>query len=168
MQLIAQTGPRGRVVRANATTLAQALAQGSSAMQVAADVFQDGEVVTVGEEDLRVETHGVVCTVSRGVNGTADEDHAAGQNVRRAAGAELLSRVFDGAAYLSAIRCGGEVEALFGIETDGGIKYIAPSTPYQLEVLFPMARYQPAEGFQIRVLVWTWAGEAVFWAEMQA
>ncbi|RKY24692.1 MAG: hypothetical protein DRP79_07415 [Planctomycetota bacterium] len=168
MQLIAQTGPRGKVIQQNATRLAQALAQGSTTMYIEKDVFSDNDVVTVGEEDILITAHGTTCTVTRAQNGTTDSAHASGANVRLASGAELLSHTFDGSTYLSAIRAGGELEAALGIEIDGTIKYIAATSPYQLELFFPMNRYQPANNTTIRVLAWIWVDEAVLWAQMQA
>lgn len=168
MQILSDAGPRGRVVRSNATTLALALGQGDGQMHTALDVFADGDIVTVGEEDIRVDSHGSICQVTRGMNGTADAGHAAGQNVRLAAGATILEHGFDGAEYLSAVRAGGEVEAMFGLEVNGLLRYVAATTPYQLEAFFPLARYQPAEGDTLRVAVWSWAAEAVFWAAAQS
>ena len=168
MQTIAQTASRGKVVSQDATNLSQALAQGATTMYLDVDCFSDSDIVTVGEEDILITSHGTTCTVTRGQNGTSDTDHADGANVRLAAATELLSHNFDGSTYLSAIRCGGETEAAFGIEIGGTIKYIALSSPHQLELLFPMARYQPGNGTTIKVLVWSWQPEAVFWAEMQS
>ena len=168
MQLVAQTSSRGKVVSQNATRLTAALAQGATTMYIADDIFSNNDVVTVGEEDIKITSAGTTCTVIRAQNGTTDTDHADGSNVRLASGTELLSHSFDGSTYLSAIRCGGEVEAMFAIEIGGTIKYIATSTPYQLEVFFPMSRYQPADSTTIKVLVWSWVEEAVFWAEMQS
>ncbi|HUU29389.1 MAG TPA: hypothetical protein VM123_16420 [archaeon] len=168
MQLAAQTGPRGKVVSQNSATLTQALAQGATTMHIAEDIFADNDLVTIGEEDILITSHGTPSTVVRGQNNTQDTNHANGQNVRLSAGTTLLSHSFDGSTYLSAVRCGGEIEALFGLEIDSTIKYIAISTPYQLEVLFPMARYKPANNTVIKVLVWTWAAEAVFWAQYQS
>jgi len=168
MQLVAQTGPRGKVVSQNATRLAAALAQGATTMYIAEDIFSDSDEVTVGEEDIRIDSAGTTCTVTRARNGTADTDHTDGSNVRLVSGTELLSHSFDGSAYLSAIRIGGDVEAMFAIEIGGTIKYIAASTPYQLEVFFPMSRYQPSDSTTIKVLVWSWVEEAVFWAELQS
>ena len=168
MQTIAQTSSRGKVVSQNATNLSQALSQGATTMYLEADCFSDNDIVNVGEEDILITSHGTTCTVTRGQNGTSDTDHASGANVRLSTGMELLSHNFDGSTYLSAIRCGGEVEAAFGLEIGGTIKYIALSSPQQLELLFPMTRYQPGNGTTIKVLVWTWQSEAVFWAEMQS
>ncbi len=168
MQTVAQTGARGKVVSHNAANLAQALSLGAATMYLDTDCFSDNDVVTVGEEDILITSHGTTCTVTRGQNGTSDTDHETGANVRLAAGTELLSHSFDGSTYLSAIRCGGESEAAFGIKIDGTIKYIALSSPHQLELMFPMARYQPGNGTTIKVLVWSWQNEAVFWAEMQS
>lgn len=167
MQTLAQTSSRGKVVARNAANLSQALSQGATTMYLDADCFSDNDVVTVGEEDILITSHGTTCTVSRGQNGTSDNDHAAGANVRLASGTELLSHSFDGSTYLGALRCGGEAEAAFGIEIDGAVKYVALSSPHQLELFFPMARYQPAGSTTIKILVWSWQSEAVFWAEMQ-
>jgi len=168
MDFVAQTGSRGKVVSQNATRLTTALAQGATTMYIADDIYSNDDVVTVGEEDIKITSAGTTCTVVRAQNGTSDTDHADGSNVRLAAGVELLSHTFGGSTYLSAIRCGGEVEAMFAIEIGGTIKYIAASTPYQLEVFFPMSKYQPADTTTIKVLVWSWVEEAVFWAEMQS
>lgn len=168
MQILSDAGPRVRVVRANSTTLALAIGQGGEQMHTALDVFADGDIVTVGEEDIRIDSHGSVCLVTRGMNGTSDTDHAAGQNVRLAAGATVLEHEFDGAEHLSAVRAGGEVEAMFGLEVNGLLRYVAATTPYQLEAFFPLARYQPAEGDTLRVTVWSWTAEAVFWAAAQS
>ncbi|MCE5269775.1 hypothetical protein LLH00_00645 [bacterium] len=168
MQIIADTGPRGHLVRANATTLALGLTQGATQMQLVQDVFADGDVVTVGEEDIRVDTHGTLCQVTRARSGTPAAAHASGQNVRLAVGSLLLDHTFDGVSFLSAVRAAGEVEAMFGLELDGVLRYLAPSTPYQLEMFFPQVRCQPAQDTRLRVLVWSWAAEAVFWAQMQA
>lgn len=168
MQIITDTGPRGIVLRANSTTLGLDLAQGAAQMQLVRDVFSDGDTVTVGMEDIRVDSHGTLCQVTRARSGTSAGEHSAGQNVRLAGGAGLLDHTFDGSEYLSAIRAGAEVEALFGLEIDGVLRYLAPTTPYQLEVFFPLARYQPFQGTRLRVLSWNWAEEAVFWAQLQA
>ncbi len=168
MQIIADSGPRGHLVRANATTLALGLAQGAVQMQLLQDVFADGDLVTVGEEDIRVDTHGTLCQVTRARNSTTDTAHASGQNVRLAAGTVLLDHTFDGVSFLSAVRAAGEVEAMYGLELDGVLRYLAPSTPYQLEMFFPQVRFQPPTGARLRVLVWSWAAEAVFWAQLQA
>ena len=168
MRILSDTGPRGRVVRANSTTLALALSQAGAQMEPVLDVFADGDILTVGEEDLRVDSHGQPCQVTRGMNGTQDTSHPAGQNVRLASGATILEHTFDGTEYLSALRAGGEVEALFGLQVNGQIHYAAATTPYQLEVFFPLARYQPAGGDILRIVVWSWAAEAVFWGEMQS
>jgi hypothetical protein len=168
MQIITQTASRGKVVSRNASILAQGLAQGAGTMYLDSDCFSDNDVVTVGEEDILITSHGTTCSVTRGQNGTSDTAHESGANVRLAVGAELLSHNFDGSTYLSAIRCGGEVEAAYGIEIGGTVKYIALSSPHQLELLFPMSRYQPANGTTIKVLVWSWKPEAVFWAEIQS
>ena len=52
MQLVAQTGSRGKVVSQNATRLTAALAQGATTMYIAEDVFSNNDEVTVGEEEL--------------------------------------------------------------------------------------------------------------------
>jgi len=168
MQLITSTGPRGVVVAQNATTLSQQLDQGAVTMYLAADAFADGDVVTVGGEDILIDSAGTVCSVTRGRNGTQDVTHLPGANVRLASGAELAGHTFDGATYLNALRCGGEVEAMFGVEIDGTLRYVAATTPYQLEAFFPVARFQPADQCSIKIIVWSWALAAVFWAQMQS
>lgn len=167
MLVIEHTGARGKVVEQNATRLAQELGAGETMMYVEDDIFTAGDIVTVGEEDIRIDTAGATCTVTRGMNSTTDADHPAGGNARLASGRELLSHSFDGATYLSALRCGGEAEAMFALEVAGTVSYVCASTPYQLEVFLPMNRYQPAGGTEVRLLVWSWQTEAVFWAEMQ-
>ncbi len=168
MQILAKTGPRGRVVPRNATRLAQPLPPGTTTLQLEQDPFLDGQSLAVGEEELEVVSHGLAATVLRARGGTVEGDHPAGANVRLAGGTELVAHTFDGVEWLSAIRCAGECEALFGLELDGVLCYLAPSSPYALEVLFPMARYQPAAGCTLRVLVWSWTDRAVFWAELQS
>ena len=166
--MITSTGPRGLVVAQNATTLAQQLDQASTTMYLAADVFDDSDLVTLGTEDVLITSAGTTCSVTRGQNGTQDVTHVQGANVRSAVGVELASHTFDGATYLSALRCGGEVEAMYAVEINGALKYVALTTPYQLEVFFPLARYQPADQCNIKIYVWSWVPEAVFWAQMQS
>ena len=168
MELIAQTGPRGKLVAANMTTLAAALDDSGTDIEIAHDIFSDGEDLTLGEEDITAGTHGTTLGgCLRGVNNTAPAPHAKGQQVRRAAGTELLSHTFVAGETLKGIRLGGEVEALFGIEAAGALLYTGATTPYSLELLFPMPNYQPGGGVTIRVLVWLrrdYAEEAVFWS----
>ena len=165
MQFLAQTGSRGKLVGQNSTALSQAMDSSTTEMHCE-DIFADSDVVTIGEEDVTITSHGTTNTVSRGSNGTSAAAHAAGTFVRKATGTELLTHTFDGSEALSALRCGGEAEAWFGIEVEGVVKYLAVTSPYQLEAFFPMARYQPANGTTIKVLVWlAAASEAGFWAE---
>jgi hypothetical protein len=175
MQFIAQTGPRGLVVQANATRLSADLDSSAQDFYVQYDIFANSAVVTIGEEDIAIGTHGTHSTgCTRGANSTTPAAHKSGQNVRLAPGTELLSKTFNGSTYLSAIRCGGDVEGIFAVQVDGTIKYIAHTTPYQLELVFPMARCQPANNTVIKVLVWLVKhadnplDEAVFFAEMQS
>ncbi|OGF98448.1 MAG: hypothetical protein A2Z86_01480 [Candidatus Glassbacteria bacterium GWA2_58_10] len=168
MELIAQTGPRGKLVAANMTSLAAALDDSGTEIEIAHDIFSDGEDLTLGEEDITVGTHGTTLSdCLRGVNDTAPAAHANGRQVRRSAGAELLSHTFAQGETLKGIRLGGEVEALFGIEVAGTLLYTGATTPYSLELLFPMPNYQPGGGVTIRALVWLrrdCAEEAVFWS----
>ena len=85
MQTVAQTASRGKVVSHNAANLAQVLSQGATTMYLETDCFSDNDVVTVGEEDILITSHGTTCTVTRGQNGTSDTDHETGANVRLAA-----------------------------------------------------------------------------------
>jgi len=154
MLYAAKTGPRGVQVQYNMTALAVNLAQGATEMQISADIFANSTVVTIGEEDVTVTARGTTATITRGTNSTSDVYHASGQLVRKVGGEEILSHTFDGSTYLSAIRCGAPCEAFFAIEIDGVIIYAAQQTPYQLELFFPMARYQPANNTVIKVLAW--------------
>ncbi|MEA2064397.1 MAG: hypothetical protein U9P14_11905 [Gemmatimonadota bacterium] len=168
MQVLAQTGTRGKVIGQNASALSQAMDAQATVMQCE-DIFSNNDVVTIGEEDVTVTAHGTNNTVTRGTNSTTPAAHSEGMYARAASGAELLSYTFSGSEAFSAIRCGAEAEAWFGIEVAGTLKYTAASSPHQLEVFFPMARYQPANGTSVRVLVWlAAASEAVCWAEFQA
>lgn len=169
MQIITSNGPRGTVVSWNTAQLAATFSKSATIMTINYDVFSNGDTVTCGEEDITIGTAGTSCTsCTRGVNDTTDATHLAGMNVRLASGTEILTYTFGGTEYLSAIRCGGDHEALFGIEINSTIEYIASTSQYQAEAIFPMTRYEVTEDDVIAVLVWSPAQEAVFWAEYQS
>lgn len=168
MKIIKSTGSRGILLRRNAATLADSLAQGATSMTLTEVAFSDGDVVTIGEEDILITAAGLACTgLARGEISTVDSDHAAGQNVILAGGSEILNHSFDGSTRLGAIRCGADCEASFAVEIDGAIEYTAFSTPYALEVFFPCVPWVPVNGSTLRILAWNWRDEATFHALIQ-
>lgn len=175
MKPIADSGVRGKVVQANMTTLAQKLDQGAGTMYIAADIFADDDIATIGEEDIKITTHGTTCTVVRAQNGTQDVDHGVGQEVQKSPGTVLVSHQFDSQTYLAGIRCGGNAEARFGVAIDGILKYQASSSYADLERFWPCVQHKPGDTVTYTVYVWlkysvvaAVGGEAVFWAEIQS
>ncbi|MBW7996021.1 MAG: hypothetical protein FVQ81_05490 [Candidatus Glassbacteria bacterium] len=172
MQFI--TSVAAKVVKANATVLDGALAQGATTVVVAHDVFTAVQSVRIGEEQITLGSTSDNLTFTgctRGAASTTDTDHADGQEVLDADGAELLSHTFDGSTYLSAIRISANVQFTCGIEQDGTLRYMPRSSHSQMELILPTARYQPAGSSILTLLAWLRrdeAEEADFSAEMQS
>ena len=172
MQFI--TSVAAKVVGANATLLEGGLTQGATSITVADAVFNPGQTVRLGEEKITLGSSADNLTFSgctRGAESTTDTDHAAGQEVLSAAGAELLSHTFDGSTYFSAVRISANVQFTAGIEIGGTLRYMPRSSSSQMELILPTVRYQPAPSTSMRVLAWLRRDEAAaadFSAEMQS
>lgn len=173
MELIAQTGPRGEVVTANACTLNGAIDASQTTLTLShSGVFSNGDLVTIGKEDITLTTiSGTTVSVCvRGVGTTDGATHASGMNIRLAAGTTLLSHTFDGAEKLSLIKAGGDVSAMFAYEEAGTIKDFDITTGFLPAAFNPGNQWTVPDGTTIKVLVWLFgdkASEAVFWAKMQ-
>ena len=168
------TSVAARVVQANATVLDGQLAQGSSTVTVAHDVFTPGQDIRIGQERITLGTSADNLTFSgctRAAGGTTDTDHGDSQEVLAWSGAELLSHAFDGDTYLSALRVSANVQFTCGIEMDGVLRYMPRSSHSQMELILPTVRYQPSDTTTMRVLAWLRRDEAEqadFSAEMQS
>lgn len=168
-------GGRGKVVQVNMTVLGALLAIGAGTMQVAEDIFEDNDVVTIGEEDILITAAGPTCTITRAQNGTAAAAHPAGQEVQKSPGAVLASKTFNGSTYLSMLRASGNAAARFGYAIDGVLKYQEPTSYVELGKPLPCVQHKPANGVTYTIYAWVKAsevaevgGEAVCWAIIQS
>ncbi len=175
MQFI--TSVAAKVVQANATTLTTGINDSITTLVFTDQVWTTGTpTITIGAENITLGatadggTTWTGCT--RGANATSNVAHVAGQEALVLGGEELLSSgSFNGTTFFSAIRVSANVQFTAGIDEDGTLKYKPRSSASQMELILPMARYQPANGKVFKVLVWlryNEATEADFSAEMQS
>lgn len=172
MELIAQTSSRGKVVAANACTLAANITAATGSLTLShSGVFSEGDLVTIGEEDITLTNISgtAVTNAVRGVGDTSGAVHKTGENIRLAAGTELLSHAFTD-EILAGISAGGFNEALFAIEEDGTIKRFKMSNAFLPEVFWPGNGWTVGSGVTLKVLIWFFRAKGIqstFFAEMQ-
>ena len=145
MELLNQTVARGVLVTANATHLSTAVTSVGASLSVYMDVFADAVIIEINQEIIQTVTCGTTIDVTggRASGGSSAAAHVANAPVLLQGGTTVLSTAI-GSGTIKGIRCGSPyVEMVFALAIDGTIKYRAATTPYSMELFFPMPSYAP-------------------------
>lgn len=113
-----------KVIGANATLLNGAINNSVTTIVIDDNVFEDGDVIRIGQEQILVGTAGTTCTgCTRGYNSTDAAAHGDNQEVVLAAATSLLSYAFT-TETLRGIRFNGNIDFSIGFFVDDVLKYV--------------------------------------------
>jgi len=168
MSLIDSSGERGIQVAFSYTKLLTTeLAADGSSMQLENNIFQIGNVATIGAEDILITSRPTVApynfNITRAQNGTAAAIHSKGQVVRLRTGATVFTKTFDNAILFSSLLLTSDCPAIFRIkwyDASAGTTLYEPLIffTYNFAFFSPSLRYTP--GLDDILTVEAWVGQA--------
>ena len=142
-----------KVIGANMTLLAEALDDSETSIDIDDDIFEDGDVIRIGQEQILIGTHGTTCTgCTRGYSTSDAAAHGDNQEVRLAAATSLLSHAFT-TETLRGMWISGNVDFRAGFFIDDVLKYTKPFNFPVLEGFWPMPDTVPGS-YTFKLGIW--------------